>query len=98
VRRVWASRSPRHHEGVECHCSTPLRWLEGDSARGYVDEHLSKRWVDDFNWRTGYMCPDSGQLWALEFPEGSETARLRVVDDEEWQRLKHLAAGGTYEV
>jgi hypothetical protein len=44
------------------------------------------------------MCPDSGQLWVLEFPEGSETARLRVVDDEEWQRLKHLATGGTYEV
>ena len=76
---------------MECHCSAPLRWLKkGISARRYVDEHLSKRWTDDFNWRTGYVCPDSGQLWVLEFPEGSESARLRIVDDDEWRRLEHL--------
>ena len=83
---------------MECHCSASFRSLEGDSARRYADEHLSKRWTDDFNWRTGYICPDSGQLWVLEFPERSGSAQLRIVDDNEWRRLEHLAAGETYEV
>jgi len=54
----------------------------------YSRDHLTELWADPVNWRSGFVCPDSGQLWIMDFPHAELQAggpgRLRVVSDAEW--------------
>jgi hypothetical protein len=61
--------------------------LEGLEASRYAGEHLTLTWSRGAVRSSGYVCPDSGQLWIMDFPQHGTTfgpVRLRVVSDAEW--------------
>jgi hypothetical protein len=54
----------------------------------YAREHLTRVWSQGGTDASGYACPDSGQLWIMDYPENGTQhgpVRLRVVSDAEWQ-------------
>jgi hypothetical protein len=69
--------------------------LSGNAADDYAAQHLSKIWVDEVAWRKGFVCPESGQLWVMDFPDselhGGGPPRLRVVSDAEWDEARPSA-------
>lgn len=72
---------------MECQCSAPYRTLEGLEALGYAREHLTLAWSNGAVQSSGYLCPDSGQLWLMDYPSTGEDfgpVRLRIVNEEEW--------------
>jgi hypothetical protein len=81
---------------MDCRCSSPFRLLEGVDGLGYARDHLTLVWSRGVVQNSGYVCPDSGQLWILEYPEhGAQRgpARLRVISDAEWQAAKPAGLG-----
>ena len=76
---------------VECRCGPSLA-LGGSDAEAYAQDHLLKRFVNEREWLKGFVCPDSGQLWLMDFPEselqGGGPPRLRLVAELEWEAAK----------
>ena len=74
---------------MECKCSSAIRLLKGVEATRYSRDHLTEMWTDPVNWRSGFSCPESEQLWIMDFPnaelQGGGPARLQLVSKAEWE-------------
>jgi hypothetical protein len=72
------------------------RNLDGLEALEYAREHLTMVWSQGAGRESGYVCPDSGQLWIMDFPQHGDhhgPVRIRVVGDQEWEAEKPADLG-----
>jgi hypothetical protein len=77
---------------VTCACANvPDEWT-GNGADAFAESHLVEQWVDTTNWRVGYLCRDSRDLWLRDSPQahihGGGPPRLRRVGQDEWRRAE----------
>lgn len=81
---------------MTCTCSDRGRVIEGLQATRYAREHLTLTWSRGAGVSSGYVCPDTGQLWIMDFPEHGphhRPVRLRVVSESEWNADKPADLG-----
>ena len=69
---------------MRCACPTLVE-LNGDAADEYAREHLVRAELDPATWTVRFRCPDTGRLWARDFPRGERhtggPSRLRQLDE-----------------